>query len=53
MTKKTKIGNQSLQIPKTILVTAKFLEAISQKLATLFAAKLFVTPIKYKIPKRE
>ena len=53
MTKKTKIGNQSLQIPKTILVTAKFLEAISPKLAMLFAAKLFVTPIKYKIPKRE
>ena len=53
MTKKTKIGNQSLKIPKIILVTAKFLEAISPKLAMLFAAKLFVTPIKYKIPKRE
>ncbi|WP_333694956.1 alpha/beta fold hydrolase [Flavobacterium sp.] len=53
MSKKTKSDNQSLQIPKPILVTAKIFEAISPKLATLFAAKLFTTPIKYKIPKRE
>lgn len=53
MTKKAAIPTQSLQIPKPILITAKFLEAISPKLATLFAAKLFVTPTKYKIPKRE
>lgn len=53
MTKKVKTANQSLKIPKIILVTAKFLEAISPKLATLFVAKLFVTPIKYRIPKRE
>ena len=53
MTKKTKIGNQSLKIPKIILVTAKFLEVISSKLEMLFAAKLFVRPIKHKIPKRE
>lgn len=53
MTKKAAIPTQSLQIPKPILITAKFLEAISPKLATLFAAKLFVTPIKYRIPKRE
>jgi pimeloyl-ACP methyl ester carboxylesterase len=53
MTKKSPITNQSLQIPKPILFTAKLLEAISPKLATLFAAKLFTTPIKYKIPKRE
>lgn len=43
----------TLQIPKVIVMIAKFLEAISPKLATLFAAKLFTTPIKYKIPKRE
>ncbi len=42
-----------MQIPKPILLTAKLLEAISPKLATLFAAKLFTTPIKHKIPKRE
>ncbi len=47
------IPNQSLQIPKIITVTAKFLQAISPKLATLFAAKLFTTPLKHKIPKRE
>ncbi|MFN3969682.1 alpha/beta fold hydrolase [Flavobacterium sp.] len=53
MTKKSPISNQSLQIPKPILFTAKLLEAISPKLVTLFAAKLFTTPIKHKIPKRE
>ncbi|MCF6129026.1 alpha/beta hydrolase [Flavobacterium sp. AS60] len=53
MTKKSDIPNQSLQIPKVITGTAKFLQAISPKLATLFAAKLFTTPIKHKIPKRE
>ena len=53
MTKKVAIPTQSLQIPKPILITAKFLEVISPKLAMLFAAKLFVRPIKHKIPKRE
>ena len=53
MTKKMQIKNQSLQIPKPILLTAKLLQAISPKLATLFAAKLFTTPLKHKIPKRE
>lgn len=53
MTKKVNIPNQSLQIPKVITRTAKLLEAISPKLATLFAAKLFTTPIKHNIPKRE
>lgn len=53
MSKKTKSDNQSLQIPKPILITAKFLQAISPKLTTQFAAKLFTTPIKHKIPKRE
>jgi pimeloyl-ACP methyl ester carboxylesterase len=42
-----------LQIPKVIARTAKLLQAISPKLATLFAAKLFTTPIKHRIPKRE
>jgi len=53
MTKKVKIQSQSLKIPKTIFVTAKFLELISSKLATRFAAKLFTTPIKFPPPKRE
>lgn len=53
MTKKTNIPNQSLQIPKAIKRTAKLLQAISPKLATLFAARLFTTPLKHSIPKRE
>lgn len=53
MTKKTDIPNQSLQIPKAITLTAKFLQAISPKLATIFGAKLFTTPLKHRIPKRE
>ena len=53
MTKKSDIPNQSLQIPKAITLTAKLLQAISPKLATLFAAKLFTTPLKHRIPKRE
>jgi pimeloyl-ACP methyl ester carboxylesterase len=53
MTKKTSIHTQSLKIPKPILLASKFITIISPKLATLFAAKLFTTPIKHKIPKRE
>jgi pimeloyl-ACP methyl ester carboxylesterase len=53
MTKKTENPVQSLQIPKPIILTAKLLQAISPKLVTLFAAKLFTTPIKHAIPKRE
>lgn len=53
MTKKSNIPNQSLQIPKAITGTAKLLQAISPKLVTLFAAKLFTTPLKHSIPKRE
>jgi len=42
-----------VKIPKTILLTAKLLQYTSPKLATLFAAKLFATPIRHKLPKRE
>lgn len=44
---------QSLKIPKPILVTAKILEMTSPKLAAKFAMKLFITPMKFKLPKRE
>lgn len=44
---------QSLKIPKLVLLTGKFLQFVSLKLATLYVAKLFTTPLKYKIPKRE
>ncbi|RRJ93567.1 alpha/beta hydrolase [Flavobacterium macacae] len=53
MSEAPKKHQQSLKIPKTILVTAKILEAMSPKLAVKFATKLFVTPIKHKLPKRE
>jgi pimeloyl-ACP methyl ester carboxylesterase len=53
MSKNKEIQAQALKIPKVILITAKLFEAISPKLATKFTAKLFTTPIKHKIPKRE
>jgi pimeloyl-ACP methyl ester carboxylesterase len=53
MSKNKEIQAQTLKIPKLILITAKLLEVISSKLVTKFVAKLFTTPIKYKIPKRE
>jgi pimeloyl-ACP methyl ester carboxylesterase len=53
MTKKTSNHTQSLKIPKFILLSSKFISFISLKLTILYAAKLFTTPIKHKIPKRE
>lgn len=53
MTKKKDVHAQTLKIPKLILLCAKFLELISTNLVTLFAARLFTTPLKHKIPKRE
>jgi len=53
MTKKTKKRNQTLKIPKLILITGSFLSLISTKLLVLFAARLFTTPLKHKMPKRE
>lgn len=53
MAKKKRKHAQSLKIPKLILIIAKFLSLISTKLTTLFIAKLFSTPIKHTIPKRE
>lgn len=53
MTKKSSNHTQSLKIPRIILLTSKLISFISPKLITLFAAKLFTTPIKHKIPKRE
>ncbi|MBC9796681.1 alpha/beta hydrolase, partial [Sinomicrobium weinanense] len=44
---------QTIEIPKSIRYTGKFLQSLSPGLATKFAAKLFTSPFKYKIPKRE
>jgi pimeloyl-ACP methyl ester carboxylesterase len=41
------------KIPLFIVVLVKFFALISPKLTTWFAAKLFTTPIKHNIPKRE
>jgi pimeloyl-ACP methyl ester carboxylesterase len=53
MSKKAKKRSNSLQIPKLIIYTAKFLQSISLNLLTKFAARLFTTPLRYKLPKRE
>ncbi len=41
------------QVPKIIILIGRFLYRISPVLAEKFARKLFITPIKHKIPKRE
>ena len=41
------------EIPKFIIKTGQFFEFLSTKLATRYAAKLFTTPIKHKVPNRE
>ncbi|RZJ70140.1 alpha/beta hydrolase [Flavobacterium sp.] len=53
MIKKAKKRSNSLKIPRLILYTAKLLQSISPKLLTKFAAHLFTTPIRHRIPKRE
>lgn len=44
---------QSLKVPKPILLTAKILEVTSPKLAARFGMKIFTTPMKFALPKRE
>jgi len=44
---------QTIRIPKAILYTAKTLETLSPRLVTQFAIKLFTTPMRHKLPKRE
>ena len=41
------------KLPAIILLTGKLLSIISLKLASLYAARLFSSPLKHKIPKRE
>lgn len=53
MSKKTKNPIESLKIPHLIILSAKITALISTKLATAYAARLFTTPIKHKLPKRE
>lgn len=53
MSRKHANKSQSLKIPRAILLYAKFLQFISLNLVTKFASRLFMTPLKHKIPKRE
>lgn len=53
MAKKTINPTKSLKIPTIIVLSAKICAVISTKLVTKFAAKIFTTPIKHKVPKRE
>lgn len=53
MTKNSSNTIQTLKIPKIIVLTSKVIALISTKLIILFTAKLFTTPIRHKIPKRE
>jgi len=52
---KPKITNNinSFKVPKSILLTGKFLQTINTNLVTKFAANIFGTPLKFKIPERE
>jgi pimeloyl-ACP methyl ester carboxylesterase len=51
MAKKT--SNADARVPKSIVFIGRFLYKISPFLAEKYARKLFITPIKHKIPKRE
>lgn len=42
-----------MKIPKPIRITTKILEVTSPKLAAKFAIKIFTTPMKFPLPKRE
>lgn len=53
MTKSKSGAKNQQEVPAIILQTAKVLQKISSRLTVLFAAKIFTTPIKHKMPKRE
>ena len=46
-------SNTGPKIPASIIATGKILQFIAPPLATLFAIKLFRTPIRFKTPSRE
>jgi pimeloyl-ACP methyl ester carboxylesterase len=53
MTKKSSNHTKPLKIPRIIVLSSKFIAFLSDKWVTIFASKLFTTPIKHKVPKRE
>ncbi len=50
---KDNIPIQALMVPKPILYTGKILNWLSPFLASRFAARIFLTPFSYEMPKRE
>ncbi|WP_158961354.1 alpha/beta fold hydrolase [Myroides fluvii] len=53
MQNNSKKAKHSLEVPKSIIWTGKMLQCFSLPLAAKFAQNLFITPIKFKTPKRE
>lgn len=53
MTKKANNPTESLKIPRFIILSCKICALISTKLVTRYAARLFTTPVKHMVPKRE
>ncbi len=53
MTKSKSGAKNQQEVPVIIVQTANVLQKISSRLTVIFAAKLFTTPIKHKMPKRE
>lgn len=53
MSKKPKKSAQSLQIPGIIRFTAKLIALFSTAAVVKFCARLFTTPIRHKMPRRE
>lgn len=49
----TKPSNTAPKIPTSIIVSGKILQFMAPTLATIFAIKLFRTPIRFKTPARE
>lgn len=53
MSNSSKKPKHSFGIPKSIFILGKTLSILSPHLATLYAAKLFTTPMRFKTPRRE
>ena len=53
MTKNASNHIKPLKIPKFIILSSKVITFLSTRLGVIFASRLFTTPIKHKVPKRE
>jgi len=53
MAKKSSNHSKPLKIPRVIILSAKLISFFSIRLVTMYASKLFTTPIKHRTPKRE